>query len=107
LYEAVPEREYDLIIANPPYVNREDMESLPEEFRHEPGSGLAAGEDGLDIVRRILSDSRPYMTEKGILVVEVGNSQSAVEKEFPGLPFTWLAFERGGEGVFLLNAEDL
>lgn len=107
LYENLPIQGYNLIIANPPYVDAEDMENLPEEYRHEPVQALAAGKDGLDLVRRIIEQSADYLDQKGILVVEVGNSQQALEKAFPELPFLWFEFESGGHGVFMLTAEQL
>lgn len=107
LYQSLEDRRYDIIIANPPYVSTREYRELPEEYRHEPVVGLEAGEDGLDIVRRILAESRPHLNDNAILVVEVGNSQEALVQAYPDLPFTWLEFERGGEGVFLLTAEQL
>lgn len=98
---------YDLIISNPPYVDAEDMASLPEEYRHEPELALAAGEDGLDLVHLILRQARQHLTATGLLVVEVGNSFPALVAAYPQLPFVWPEFSRGGHGVFVLQAHDL
>ena len=107
LFEQLQVRPYDLIIANPPYVNSSEMDSLPAEYRHEPGLGLHAGKEGLDFIDRILCDAGSYLSENGILIVEVGNTREAVERAFPNMQFTWLEFERGGEGVFLLPSSEL
>ncbi|EMP55513.1 protein-(glutamine-N5) methyltransferase, ribosomal protein L3-specific [Marinobacter santoriniensis NKSG1] len=98
---------YDVILSNPPYVDAQDLASMPEEYRHEPELGLAAGQDGLDIAHRILAGAADHLTENGLLIVEVGNSWVALDEACPELPFTWLEFENGGDGVFLLRAEDL
>ena len=100
-------RKYDLIISNPPYVDKPDMDSLPQEFRHEPEIGLTAGDDGLYFARIILEQAKDFLTEDGLLVVEVGNSCEALMREFPQHNFFWPEFENGGHGVFVIKAEDL
>ncbi len=107
LFSSLQGRSYDIIVTNPPYVSREEMAELPPEYRHEPSMGLEAGEDGLDIVRPILRQAANHLNPGGIIVVEVGHSADAVQRCWPQVPFLWLEFARGGEGVFLLTAEQL
>jgi ribosomal protein L3 glutamine methyltransferase len=101
------EGRYDVILSNPPYVDAEDMADMPEEYRHEPELGLAAGDDGLDIAHRIIAGAAEHLTENGLLIVEVGNSWGAMDDAYPDLPLTWLEFDSGGDGVFLVTAADL
>ncbi len=106
LFEPVSER-YSLIISNPPYVDAADIAAMPSEFSHEPMMGLAAGEDGLDLVRIMLREAADYLEPEGVLVVEVGNSGEALEDAYPQLDFGWLQFAQGGHGVFLLTRDEL
>ena len=106
-FAAVQGRRYDIIVSNPPYVGRAEMRRLPPEYRHEPALGLASGVDGLDSVRAIFAAARTHLADDGILVVEVGNTERALQKAFPRLPFLWPDIAMGGGGVFVLRAADL
>ncbi|MFN3072338.1 50S ribosomal protein L3 N(5)-glutamine methyltransferase [Acinetobacter sp. TY2] len=105
LFDKIPaENQYDLIVSNPPYVDAEDMADLPEEFHHEPELALAAGQDGLDLVRKMLAQAADYLTEDGLIVIEVGNSEWAMKQNFNTIDFHWLKFQNGGSGIFALTA---
>ena len=106
-YNRLPSGGADLIISNPPYVTTDAMERLPSEYRHEPALALAAGADGMDVVRRILAEAADHLTEEGFIVVEVGDGLEAVEAAFPGLPITWLSVSGGDDQVFLAQRADL
>ncbi|PHI29970.1 50S ribosomal protein L3 N(5)-glutamine methyltransferase [Budvicia aquatica] len=107
LFRDMPPVKYDLIVTNPPYVDAEDMSDLPKEFRFEPELGLAAGSDGLKLARRILACAPDYLNEDGVLICEVGNSMVHLMDEYPDIPFTWIEFEFGGNGVFMLTRQQL
>jgi ribosomal protein L3 glutamine methyltransferase len=107
VFEGLGSAHYDVIVSNPPYVGDEEMAQLPDEYAREPRLALHSGSDGLDVTRRILRGARERLTQGGILIVEVGNSEVALEEAFPDVPFMWLEFERGGGGVFVLTAEEL
>ena len=107
LFDAIPPQPFDIIVSNPPYVSEQEMAELDREFAHEPAAGLAAGKTGMDIVVPILQRAAAYLSPHGLLVVEVGYSMPALVELLPEVPFTWLEFEHGGEGVFLLTAEQV
>jgi len=106
VYEPLGDARYDLIVSNPPYVSDAEMQALPPEYLHEPDLALRAGADGLDVVRRILAGLPGHLAPHGALFVEVGDSDVCVQEAFPDLPLTWLDFEHGGGGVFLLRGAE-
>ena len=107
LFGALEGRLYDLIISNPPYVNAESMASLPEEYLHEPRSALASGNDGLEATKEILRRAAGYLTDEGMLIVEIGHNRAALEEAFPQTPFTWLETTAGDGFVFMLTRDHL
>lgn len=106
-FKAVPEQAFDFILSNPPYVTREAMDALPPEYLHEPGLALGSGEDGLDLVRKLLADAPRFLKPEGILAVEVGHNRAIMEDAFPQLAPTWLSAPSGDDKVFLLTAGQL
>ena len=107
LFDGLPSALYDLIVTNPPYVDHAAMEALPAEYRHEPGSALAAGAEGLDVIRPLLMAAGDWLAEDGLLVVETGRAGVSLARHWPRLPVTWLEFDHGGDGVFAIEAEGL
>jgi ribosomal protein L3 glutamine methyltransferase len=100
-------RKYDLVLCNPPYVDADDLASMPAEYQHEPELALGSGADGLDLSRRILAQAAQYLNPEGLLVLEVGNSAVALEQAYPTVPFTWLEFANGGHGVLAITHNEL
>lgn len=107
LFEDLPAKKYDIIVSNPPYVSTQELDALPAEYAHEPAIGLHAEQEGMTFALRILKQASAWLKPKGILVVEVGNTEHVLQDFLPDMPFYWLEFERGGSGVFLLTAEQL
>ncbi|AKE51755.1 50S ribosomal protein L3 N(5)-glutamine methyltransferase [Kangiella geojedonensis] len=107
LFDGLEGEQFDLIVSNPPYVDAEDLADMPQEYHHEPEIGLGSGLDGLDITRQILENAAHYLSDQGVLIVEVGNSWPALEESFPEVEFNWIEFEQGGDGVFVLTKKQL
>jgi ribosomal protein L3 glutamine methyltransferase len=106
-FAQVPEQRFDFILSNPPYVTREAMDALPAEYLHEPGLALGSGEDGLDLVRKLLADAPRYLAPEGLLAIEVGHNREIVEAAFPALSPTWLSAPSGDDKIFVLEAGQL
>lgn len=107
LFDSLPERQYDVIVCNPPYVNSGSMDVLPQEYRHEPHLALAGGADGMDLVRRILQAAPRYLSENGVLVLEIGHERDFFEAAFPELSPVWLDTEEASDQLLLLTREQL
>jgi len=107
LFQALADARYDVILCNPPYVTDQALSKLPREYSHEPTLALAGGPDGLDVVRRVVSEARAHLNPHGLLVIEVGDGRAAVEREYPRLPMIWATTSAGDDMVFLARAEDL
>jgi ribosomal protein L3 glutamine methyltransferase len=107
LFAALGGERYDLIVSNPPYVTEQEFAALPPEYGHEPALGLRAGRDGLDFALRILADAADHLTDDGVLIVEVGDSEGALVRALPQLPFNWIEFNVGQMGVLLVDRRDL
>lgn len=107
LYTNLPPRQYDLIISNPPYVNSKSMGKLPVEYQQEPQLALAGGEDGMDLVRKIIAQAGSRLTPDGVLIIEIGNEREHAEAAFPDLELTWLSTSAGDHMVFMLRADQL
>ncbi|MDH3633742.1 MAG: 50S ribosomal protein L3 N(5)-glutamine methyltransferase [Gammaproteobacteria bacterium] len=107
LFDTIPVQQFDVIVCNPPYVDAEDMARLSDEFQYEPEIGLRAGGDGLLLVDRILARAGEFLSDRGALFIEVGNTRAAMESKFDFLPMTWVEFEFGGGGVCFIGAQDL
>lgn len=107
LFENIPNKQYDLIISNPPYVDADEMTNLPAEYLHEPRMALAAGEDGLELVDIMLKQAQNYLNQDGVLIVEVGASKPALMEKYPEVEFIWFDFINGGDGIFLLSYDEL
>ena len=107
LFENIADTRFDLIVSNPPYVSTAEYDALPAEYHHEPRLGLESGEDGMDIVSKILRQAASYLTDIGVIIIEVGASAELLMQKYPEVQFNWIEFERGGDGVFVMTREEL
>ncbi|RBP84764.1 50S ribosomal protein L3 N(5)-glutamine methyltransferase [Marinomonas rhizomae] len=107
MFKGLAGKQYDLIICNPPYVDADDFANAPAEFHNEPELALTSGEDGLNFTHEFLAQVAHYLQDDGILVYEVGNTETALQATYPNIPFMWVELEQGGNGVFVLTKEQL
>jgi ribosomal protein L3 glutamine methyltransferase len=107
LFTGLIGRRYDLIVSNPPYVSQQEIDDLPAEFNHEPSTGLLSADNGMELPKRILAEAVDHLNEDGILILEVGYSHPELSARYPDIPFLWLEFEQGGEGVLMLTHDQL
>ena len=107
LFEGLKGRVYELIVTNPPYVTNQETDELPDEYRHEPELALRAGDDGLDLVLKILRDAPEHLSEDGLLICEVGDSEQHVNALLPELDLAWIEFKVGQMGIFAVEAAEL
>jgi len=107
LFAGLGDKRYDIIISNPPYVDAKSVDTLPQEYLHEPKLALGSGDDGLDATRIILKNAAQHLTDNGVLIVEIGHNRDALEAAYPKLPFTWLDVSAGDQFVFMLHRNDL
>jgi len=107
MFKNLPQKKYDIIVSNPPYVTQDEIDNLPDEYHKEPSQGLYAANEGLEFAISLLKNANQFLSEEGIIVIEVGNSAEALQNYYPNIPFTWLEFEMGGEGVLLLDAAQI
>lgn len=107
VFNDIPQKPFDLIVSNPPYVSTDEYNALPAEYHNEPAIGLEAGVDGMDIVSRILTQATSYLTDNGVIIIEVGASAELLMEKYPQVAFNWIDFEHGGDGVFIFTREEL
>jgi len=107
LFKNIPDSRFDLIVSNPPYVPTAEYDALPAEYHQEPRLGLESGEDGMDIVSKILRQAASYLTDNGVIIMEVGASAELLMKKYPDVQFNWIEFEMGGDGIFVMTREEL
>ena len=103
IFSGLSPHRYDLIVSNPPYVDANDYDDMPAEYTHEPKMALVSGDDGLDLTVAMLAEAADWLSEQGLIVIEVGNSELALQQAFPEIPFMWLELSQGGNGIFCLT----